>query len=355
MHANHLITILKNMKDFNFPSIKTILKIALPIVLLILMAIFFSALTKGRKISGPHTRSGFFFDTIIEISIYDSLTNEDSEKILSECLSLCEKYENLFSKTISGSDVYRINHESTIPVKVDSETISLVEYAVNTARLSSGLVDPTVGSLTSLWNIASDDFSLPSDPEISQALSCVDYRQITIDSEKQTITLGNPDAAIDLGFVAKGYIADRLRDYLESRDVKSALINLGGNILTLGNKPDGSDFKIGIKNPKDPGGAPITSVCVKGKSVVSSGAYERNVTIDGITYHHILSTKNGYPAESDLSGVTIISENSIDGDALSTLLFILGKDEAEKFLNKNYPDIQAILISVDSDIIFVNR
>lgn len=353
MRENHLITILKNMKKFNFRPKPIILSCATLLIFAVALILFLSLRPKTK--TTPYRTTGFFFDTVIEISIYDSIPENDARNILSDCISLCQKYENLYSRTVENSDIYRINHSEGKEVLVDPETVALLDCAIEKAAISDGITDPTVGALTSLWNITSDDFSLPSSSEIFKALSTIDYRNIILNREKNTVILTDPETKIDLGFIAKGYIADKIKIYLKENEIKSALINLGGNILVIGAKPDGEDFKIGIKNPDNPEGSPITSVSIKDQSVVSSGSYERYVKVNGETYHHILSTKNGYPAESDLSGVTIISDKSVDGDALSTLLFILGKDKAIKFMNENYPEIKAILITKDLKIISVNQ
>ena len=158
---------------------------------------------------------------------------------------------------------------------------------------------------------------------------------------------------IDLGFIAKGYIADDLKFFLKDKGIGSAIIDLGGNIVLVGDK-NGSSFRIGLKDPENPGGEPITTLDLTDSSIVSSGGYERFITYDGKRYHHILSLKDGYPAESDLNMVSIISDKSIDGDALSTICFILGKDKAVEFLNTSYPDAKAVFVDRDNNISYLN-
>ena len=155
---------------------------------------------------------------------------------------------------------------------------------------------------------------------------------------------------LDLGFIAKGYIADKLKAYLVSNCVESAIINLGGNVLTIGKRPDGSPFQVGVQKPFADSGTAALTLSIADKSLVSSGNYERYFVKDDILYHHILSTENGYPADSGLSSVTIISENSVDGDALSTLCFILGYEKGKK-LTDSLQGVEAVFIDIDGNIL----
>ena len=300
-----------------------------------------------------HSKDGFYFDTIIEITIYDSISQKSADKILTSCMEICEKYEHLFSRTLPGSDIYRFNNETDSLINANHETCLLVKEALSYAEKTNGLADPTIGNLSDLWDI-SPSFVCPSDNDINNALTTVNYKKVHVDCTKDTISKDSPDIALDLGFIAKGYIADSLKSYLINEGIRSAIINLGGNILCIGQKPDGNDFKIGIKNPQNPNGNPLTSISINNKSVVSSGDYERFTIIDGHKYHHIISTKNGYPVDNDLSEVTIINDSSCEGDALSTICFILGYKEAQTFLENNYPSVKYIFVGKDGNILAQN-
>ena len=164
------------------------------------------------------------------------------------------------------------------------------------------------------------------------------------------MTLTDPKSAIDLGGIAKGYMADQLKEYLLGEGVTSAIINLGGNVLTIGEKPDGTSFNIGIQKPFDKQNATITSVQVKDSSVVTSGSYERYFKLGDTIYHHILNTETGYPCDNGLLSVTILSKESIDGDALSTACFTLGLEEGQKLI-ESLEDIDAIFVTDDYEII----
>lgn len=292
----------------------------------------------------PISKSGFYFDTMIQITIYDS----KDYSLIDTCFSYCEKFENLVSRTVEGSDISRINNASGEPVKVSDTTIELLKTAIYYGDLTNGAFDITVAPLTVLWDFKNNPGAIPDGNKIASALSHVNYKNILIDGN--TVTLTDPQASIDLGGIAKGYMADRLKSYLENEGVKSALINLGGNILTIGSKPDDSPFHIGIQKPFDEKNATIASVSVSDSSVVTSGSYERYFKANNQIYHHILDTKTGYPCDNNLSSVTILSKESLTGDILSTACFALGAEEGMKLVH-SLDDTEAIFITNDHQII----
>ena len=300
------------------------------------------------KASPPASRTAFYLDTVITITLYD-VSSADGELLLDDCMALIESYENLFSKTIAGSDVWNINHSAGAAVTVHEDTERLLEVALSYAAQYDGIIDPAIGTLSALWDFNdTGNHLVPSPAEITEALSHVSYKNIILEGNQVTLT--DPDTRIDLGFIAKGYIADRLKAYLLSRNVNSAIINLGGNVLTIGRKPDGSPYQVGIQKPFDERGATALILSVSDTSLVSSGNYERYFETDNTLYHHILSTLDGYPVDSGLSQVTILSENSVDGDALSTLCFILGYEKGRALID-SLPDVEAVFITKD-DVIY---
>ena len=316
-------------------------KILSAAILLILLIITIFLVRKGPKNSEPISKTAFGLDTVITITIYDG--NPDDETTLNGCFSLLKDYESMFSRTLEGSDVYKINHAGGEAVSVTSDTFELVKLALSYAEMSEGLVDPTIGSVSELWDFHSDSPSLTDENALTEAVKHVNYKNVILDDSNKSITLSDPEAKLDLGFIAKGYIADRIKEYLLSKGIKSAVINLGGNVLAIGAKPDGSPFKIGIQDPNKPTGTPYTTLDITDKSVVSSGSYERNFVVEGITYHHILDTQTGYPVDTDLASASIITESSVEGDALSTDLFILGTNKAKEYASA-HPDIEILLI-----------
>lgn len=297
-----------------------------------------------------YTESGFYFDTYITITLYDNSGNADT--YLEHAFSMCDNYEQLFSRTIEGSDIWNINHAGGTPVKVSADTLVLIKTALEYATLSEGRIDPTIAAATSLWNFdttgsGSDKAPfLPDAASLADACTHVDYRNVIIDSENQTITLTDSESMLDLGFIAKGYIADRIKEYLVSQGIEHGIIDLGGNILCIGEKPDGSAYRIGIRYPFGATSEMITSLSCKDQSIVTSGNYERYFELDGQIYHHILDTATGYPIQNRLLSVTILSSSSVQGDALSTLCYIYGLTDGMTLI-ESLPDVEAIFITDD--------
>ena len=301
----------------------------------------------GRQ-STPVSDTGFYFDTVITITLYE----EDSKSLLDECMALAGHYEALLSPTVEGSDVWKINANPGTFITVDKDTLSLLQEALSYAEVSDGMVTPSIGALSSLWNFGSDcPQMVPESQAIQNALAHIDYHSIEIQGSR--VRLNDPEAVIDLGFIAKGFIADKMKEFLLSKGVTSALINLGGNLVAVGSKPDGTPFKIGIQKPFASSGTAALTLDLTDISVVSSGNYERYFEKDGRLYHHILSAETGYPVENELSQVTILSPDSTQADALSTLCFILGYEKAVRLL-ENYPDVQAVFITEDGQILYYN-
>lgn len=297
--------------------------LVLATILVILTYIFNNYLFQQE----PLVKNGFYFNTIIAIQLNDS----QDESLIDTCFDMANTYEHYFSRTLEGSDIYNINHANGAPVEVHDETAELIRYGIAFGDLSGGVFDISIGALTDLWDIPNNNGTIPAQTQIDAALATVDYRQITVDGN--TVTLGNPDAALDLGGIAKGYVADRMREYLNANGACEGFINLGGNILTLGQKANDEPYHIGIRKPFGEDGETITAVDVTDRSIVTSGRYERYFEKDGHIYHHILDPKNGYPYDNGLNGVTILSDSSMVGDALSTICFALGQEKGTEFLS----------------------
>ena len=318
------------------------------IIVLLVISALCSFLAGCSQSAEPLSRTGFYFDTVIQITIYDS----SKASALDGCFELAEAYENMLSATRENSDIWRINHSKGTPVDVSADTAKLLETALYYARLTDGRIDPTILPVASLWNFGSDKSpSIPDSAALEDVLSHVDYHAIQIEknSASYIVTLDDPQAMIDLGFIAKGYIADRIKSYLLSEDIASACINLGGNVVTIGNKPDGSAFRIGIQEPFAAEGTPIVAVELPDASLVSSGVYERYFYQDGVLYHHILDPTTGYPVENNLAGVTILSPSSVEGDALSTTCYCLGLDAGMKLV-ESLEGVEAVFITKDNSL-----
>lgn len=299
----------------------------------------------------PVSATAIKLNTAVTVTIYDSQDRE----LLTECMNLCDKYEKIFSRTASDSELYQLNHRELTPVAGTEDTFQvsdplaeLIRKGLYYSELSEGAFDIAIEPLTSLWDFTAEDPQVPEDRLIQEALTKCDYHNVSV-SDNNEVILKTEDTAIELGAIAKGYIADRLKDYLISQGVKSAIINLGGNVLCIGGKPDDSSFKIGIQKPFADRSETIAVMDIKDKSVVSSGVYERCFEQDGTLYHHLLNPRTGYPYDNGLIAVTIISDESVDGDALSTTCFALGLEDGMK-LAESLDNVQAFFVTSDYEI-----
>lgn len=296
--------------------------------------------TSLPALSDPLTASNFLLNTIVSVTLYDHGT----EETLQACFDICREYEQKLSRTVASSEISRLNQATEFPFTVSEDTAALLGRALYFSELSGGAFDLAVAPLTSIWDFTSAEPVKPSDEAISEAIRHIDYQNVRIDG--CDVFFSDPATAVDLGAIAKGYIADRIKDYLVSQGVGSAIINLGGNVLCVGSKPDGSGFRIGLQKPFENRNETISIVEIHGRSVVSSGIYERYFKQDGVLYHHILNPDTGYPYETDLIAVTIISDTSVDGDGLSTTCFALGLEKGLELVN-SLPDVDAVFITDD--------
>lgn len=319
--------------------------------LMLIIGLLTSCSNPNAKVS----KSGFYFDTIITVTLYGT----NSEDPIDDCFALAKKYEDMFSNTIDTSEISQINQNAGSYVTVSNETLELIQDGIHYCELSNGSFDITIGKLSDMWNFSeiaenlqsdkneTDASVLPLDTDIASAVSHINYKNIQINGNQVMLT--DPDCELDLGGIAKGYIADRMREYLNEQGYHSGFINLGGNVLTLGEKSNSEKYKIGIQKPFDKTGNSIGVVQVKDKSVVSSGVYERYYRIGDKLYHHILNPKTGYPYENNLYEVTIISDKSVDGDGLSTTCFALGLEKGMELI-ESIPNTEAIFITDDFEI-----
>lgn len=312
------------------------------IAILAALMLLLSGCSMSKK-QENQTYTDTLFDTVIKVQILDSVDSE----VLEGCKELCQKYDTMFSNRIEDSEISRINNAKCNPVEVSDETLTLIKTGIYYSELSDGAFDITISPVSMLWDFKSESPSVPSQETIEEAVSHVDYHNIVI--EGNTVQLTDPQAGIDVGALAKGYIADRLKEYLQEEGVEHALINLGGNVLAMGTKTDGSDYNIGIQKPFDETGEPVTAVKIADESVVTSGIYQRYFEQDNILYHHILDPRTGYPCENNLYSVSIITDSSLTADALSTTCFLLGYEKGMELINQ-LDDVDAVFITDDETI-----
>ena len=275
-----------------------------------------------------NSETRFLLDTVCTV------TADCGDDIINGAFSLCEDLERTLSKNVKDSDVYRLNNTEGF-VSVSPDTLKTVERALYYSELSGGKFDITIAPVSALWDFKNQ--VVPDRNEIAEALKSVDYHSVKI--KKSEISLNGKQ--IDLGGIAKGYIADKATEYLKENGVKKALINFGGNICMIG------QYNIGIKRPFDD--SVIASIEIKDKCAVTSGIYERYIEKDGKTYHHILDPKTGYGVENELAAVTVIGEKALDCDALSTVCMLLGAEDGLEIINRT-SDTEAVFIDRDGGI-----
>ncbi|KGI40380.1 FAD:protein FMN transferase [Clostridium tetani] len=292
------------------------------------------------------TKENYLLDTLIQLKVY----GKNSEKATNEAMDAISDIDDIMSPTKPTSDVVKINNNAGKDfVKINENTLEVIKTSIKYSKLSKGSFDITVGPLVKLWGIGTENARVPSKEEIDTTLKLINYENVLIDEKNKSIKLKSPKEAIDLGGIAKGFAGDKAREILENKGIKSAYLNLGGNIVTIGNKTDGTPWNIGIQDPLSDRGEYFGIVRVSNKSVVSSGNYERFFIKDNKRYHHILNTKTGYPSESGILSSTIISDKSIDGDALSTITFILGLEKSMEII-ENIDGVDAIFVTTDKKV-----
>lgn len=275
------------------------------------------------------TQTRFILDTAV------TLTADCSQEVLNGAFELCEEYDRRFSRTNEKSEVYKLNESSGF-VEIEDETKKLIEKSLYYSDVSGGRFDITVCSVSELWDFKNQ--IVPSRDEIAEALKNVDYEAIEINGNQVNLN----GKRIDLGSIAKGYIADRVKGYFLENKVKKGIINLGGNVVVFG-----KDYTVGIQRPF--GNDVIAVLNLRDKSAVTSGIYQRFIEKDGEFYHHILDTKTGYGVKNDLTSVTIIGDTSLDCDALSTVCLILGKKDGLKLI-ENTLGFEAVFIDKNEKI-----
>ena len=277
--------------------------------------------------------SRFMLDTLV------TLEADCDKETLNEAFSICEYYENLLSKTKKNSDVYKLNSADDY-ITVSKDTIKIIKRSLYFSGLSGGLFDVTICPVTNLWDF--EGTSLPDKKEIAEAIKNVDYEKIKTDGEKVFLD----GTQIDLGGIAKGYIADKLLSFFKENNVKNGIINLGGNVIVFGDE----EKTVGIAKPFCENEISAT-LKIKNKSVVTSGTYQRYIEVDGKIYHHILNPKTGYSCDTDLDSATVIGDSSLDLDALSTICILLGIEEATKLI-EHTENTEAVFIDKHGNITY---
>ena len=300
-------------------------KVFLPLLIAIILLTAVFLLQMGEKRQTVHT---YAFDTVINIT-----APKKTAALSGEALDLCLKYDDVFSRTSEKSELYALNTgESTV---LSDDMKKILDFSLSFSALTDGAFDISVAPLTSLWNIK-ERTSPPTKEEIKSVLPLIGYEDITL----SPFSLSGRQ--LDLGGVAKGYVADKLSEFFRENNAEDVIIDLGGNVALIG------EFSVGIRSPFNPEEL-FAKITLKDKSAVTSGAYQRYFDYEGKRYHHILDPRTGECANSSLASVTVISPSSMQADALSTAIYILGENALS--LCSNFSDTDALLITEDGEVI----
>lgn len=294
----------------------------------------------------PISLMTFAFNTVVTVTAYGV-----SREQVSEVLMSCGEYEALFSARMEGSDIARINESAGRPVEVDPRTAQILAAALDFGQQSQGRFDITIGSVSLLWDF--ENAVRPSDEAIAEAVRHVDYTCVGL--KGTTVTLADPKAKIDLGGIAKGWIASQMVNALVKAGATGGIVSLGtsSNVL-FGSKPSGEPWRMGLRDPSGSLSSLMGVIDLRECAVTSSGLYDQRFEADGVTYWHILDPATGMPAITDMLGDTIICDDPMTGDALSTMCFIMGKSEASAWLAEKHPDVKAMFIGEDGEPVFAN-
>ena len=290
--------------------------------------------------SSPEPVQGTFFamDTVMDFTIYGE------SGLIDQSESLIASLESLVSVTDANSELYAINQTGS--GTLTGKASSLMEQALEICRRTDGALDLSIYPIVRAWGFTTGSYQVPDEAEIQALLPLVDYRKIQYDAATGTVTL--PEGMeIDLGSVAKGYAGQWAAQMLREHGVQSALLNLGGNVQTVGTKPDGSPWQIGIKDPQGEDAMMVLSV--EDQAVVTSGGYERYFEQDGQTYWHIMDPSTGHPADSGLISVTIVGDEGVVCDGLSTALFVMGLEKAADLWAQS-GDFEAVFVTASGEV-----
>lgn len=295
------------------------------------------------KMNRREYRTSFFaMDTYMTLTVY----GENGDEALKSAEKKVKGLEMLWSATEEGSEVYAINHSGGSAVTVSDETKDLLAFSLSMAAETDGVLDPTVYPVLLAWGFTTGENRIPEEEELQRLLQDMGYERIKVEGNEVTVPEG---MQLDMGAFGKGYTGDVLTNILWEAGITSALLDLGGNIQAIGSKPDGSRWRVGIRDPFDKEGY-LGVIEIADEAVVTSGSYERYFTgEDGKRYGHIIDPSTGYPAESGLASLTVVAKEGKLGDALSTALFVMGKEKAENFWRER-GDFDMILITEEGEL-----
>lgn len=335
-----------------------------------------SVTTLGPDERGMMTELFYAFNTVVTLQAFGG--EAACRTAFAEARSACRRYEREFSRTLPHSDIARLNAAAGKPVAIAADTSELLAAARGFCADSEGCFDITIGAVVQLWNFHEGE--VPAPESIDAALSHVNWRALRLGGEsalqrtasyaqdqsacdeseprdaraalgrsRAFAQLDDPAAVLDVGGIAKGWIADRLAETMQTHALDAFVVNLGGNVVVRGEKPDGTPWRIGLQDPQNKGGI-VGALAVRDASAVTSGVYERCFEKDGVFYHHILNPKTGYPVQTDAAGVTVVTRHSLDAEGYSTTLLALGIKRGRAFVQKHPVILGAYFVDHDGDV-----
>lgn len=306
-------------------------------ILLVIAAFLLTSCTKAPEKAEEHF---FAMDTYMTIEAY----GETTQAAVSQARARVEALEKLWSATDENSEIYAINHGEN--PELSAETLDLLSFTLEMSAKTDGAFDATIYPVLTAWGFTADEHRVPDDAELAELLKKVGYEKVSADGNK---ILPEQGMMLDFGGAAKGWASDECARIIRENGIKSALINLGGNVYAVGKRPDGNLWRIGVADPQSENSENAGIISVSDRAVVTSGNYQRYFTQDGKTYGHIINPKTGFPADGDLLSVTIIAEEGKLCDVLSTALFVMGREKAECFWREN-GGFDMILIAKSGEI-----
>ncbi|WP_232050867.1 FAD:protein FMN transferase [Arabiibacter massiliensis] len=308
--------------------------------------------TRGPDDAGMMTHLFYAFNTVITLQAFGE--PERCAAAFDAARTACRSFERSLSRTLPHSDIARLNAAEGQPVTIGADTAELLLEALRYCADSEGRFDITMGSVVRLWNF--HEGVIPDRARIDEALRHVDWRKVEVWQEtgapagpRWLARIADAQAAVDAGGIAKGWIADRLTALMRAKGLESFIVNLGGNVMASGSKPDGSPWRIGLQDPREKGGI-VGAVAVRDASAVTSGVYERCFERDGVLYQHILDPATGFPVVTDAAGATAVARRSIDAEGYSTTLVALGIERGIAFARAHPAILKAYFVDADGNV-----
>lgn len=297
----------------------------------------------GEPSQAEASRDIFAMDTYMSVTAF----GENADAAVDTAQAEIERLDAMLATGNGDSEIARLNVSGTAELSVDAGY--LVERALELYTETDGAFDIAIYPVMEAWGFPSQNYQVPSEDALQERLALADASKVSYDADSRKVSFGEAGMEIDLGGIAKGYTSARIMDIFRSYGITSGLVNLGGNVQVLGTKTDGSKWRVAVQSPDDESDY-LGVLSVSDKAVITSGGYERYFEQDGITYHHIIDPKTGYPAENGLKSVTIVSADGTLADGLSTSLFIMGEEKAAEFWRMHSDEFDAILLTDDGTI-----